>query len=205
MRATIIKTRNYPPHIAGDELSLKISSYPVAARYLAGRLSGEGDSVCELCCGIGVSLAELSKNFDKATGVDSDKKTLDYCRKNLELAGAKNCQLIHGDVSDLELLGKIKAGVVLYDIPYWSDHGGKVSPDKQNPDLPQLIANIRELITDKIVIYTPAHTMHEEAAAKLGPCEFTEVYINGKHDRNFIFLGDLAKQPGKSRIELYAI
>jgi len=202
MRTDIIQTRGYDSGISGDELSLKIASYPATAHYLAERLKNEGDTVCELCCGIGVSLIELAQSFDKIIGVDSDPLVIKDCRKNLERANIANHELLCGDISNRDLLYRIKADVVLYDIPYWSTHAGQVDPEKQNPDLQKLIANIRELITDKIVIYTPTHMTHEEVTALLGECEFMEVYTNGKHDRNFVFLGGLAKYLGKTRVEV---
>jgi len=202
MRTDIIQTRGYDLHISGDELSLKIASYPATARYLAERLKNEGNVVCELCCGIGVSLIELSKTFNKVIGVDNDSRVLDDCRTNLGRANVANHEVICGDVSDPILLSKIKADVVLYDIPYWSTHSGKVDPEKQNPDLRKLITNIRSLITNKIVVYAPTHMTYRDATSALGPCEFVQVYTNGKHDRNFIFLGDLMKSEGESRVEV---
>jgi 16S rRNA G966 N2-methylase RsmD len=202
MRTDIIQTRGYDSNISGDELSLKIASYPVTARYLAERLKNEGNVVCELCCGVGVSLIELSKIFEKIIGIDNDSRVVEDCGKNLEHAGVTNYEVLCGDVSDPILLGKIKADIVLYDIPYWSTHSGQVDPEKQNPDLQQLVANIRNLVTNKIVIYTPTHMTYEEATFALGPCEFMQVYTDGKHDRNFIFLGNLIRQVGKTKIEV---
>lgn len=202
MRTDIIQTRGYDSNISGDELSLKIASYPATAIYLANRLKNEGSIVCELCCGVGVSLIELSKTFKKVIGVDNDPKVIEDCSKNLEHAGITNHEVICGDVSDPDLLSKIKADVILYDIPYWSTHSGKVDPEKQNPDLQKLVANIRSLITDKIVIYAPTQMTYEDVISALGPCEFVEVYTNGKHDRNFVFLGDLIKREGGSRAEV---
>ena len=201
MRTDIIQTRGYNPNISGDELSLKIASYPATARYLADRLKDEGNVICELCCGVGVSLIELSKTFTRVIGVDNDPAVVESCNKNLENAGVTNYKVLCGDVSDRRLLGKIDADIVLYDIPYWSTHDGQVDPKKQNPDLRKLVADIQELITGKIVIYTPTHMTYEEVVAMLGPCEYMEVFTNGKHDRNFIFLGGLAKRVGKTSIE----
>jgi hypothetical protein len=110
--------------------------------------------------------------------------------------------LLCGDVSDRNLLAKIKADVVLYDIPYWSSHEGKVDPERQNPDLRQLITDITETVTPNIVIYAPTHMTYEEVRAKLGDCEYIEVFTNGKHDRNFVFLGGLIEKDGKYRIEV---
>lgn len=202
MREDIIQTRGYSSNISGDELSLKIASYPATARYLAERLKGEGDVICELCCGVGVSLVELSKSFTKVMGVDNSSTVIEDCKKNLERAGVTNHELLCGDISSRELLSKIQADVVLYDIPYWSTHSGKVDPERQNPDLQKLISNIREFITDKIVIYTPTHMTYEEVVEALGPCEFMEVYTNGKHDRNFVFLGELAQKDGVTKVEV---
>jgi len=201
MRDDIIQNRGYDKNIAGSELSLKIASYPSTARYLAERLKGKGDTVCELCCGVGISLLELSKSFSKVIGVDNDPGIIADCEKNLMQAGIENYQLLCGDVSDRNLLAQIKADIVLYDIPYWSTHKGQVDPEHQNPDLKQLVADIRETITSNIVIYAPTH-MAYESAQKLGDCEFIEVYTNGKHDRNFIFLGNLIASSGKGRIEV---
>lgn len=202
MRTEIIKTRGYSSDISGDELSLKIASYPVTARYLAERLKGKGDVACELCCGVGISLIELASVFQKVIGVDNSQSVINDCRKNLEHAGVTNFELLCGDVSSPELLAKLHAEVVLYDIPYWSAHSGKVDPEKQNPDLKTLITNIRKLITDRIVIYAPTHMTYTEIEALVGPCEFVRVYVNGKYDRNFIFLGDLVEQNGETVVEL---
>lgn len=202
MRNSIIQTRGYNKDIAGSELSLKIASYPRTARYLAKRLQEKGSTVCELCCGVGVSLAELSKSFNKIVGVDNDPAVIADCKQNLTRAGAANYELLCGDVSDTNLLTKIKADIVLYDIPYWSRHQGRVDPERQNPDLKQLIANIRRIITQNIVIYAPGHMTYADAKAQLGECDFVEVYVKGRHDRNFIFLGDLISKLGKSRVEV---
>ncbi|MBC7868824.1 class I SAM-dependent methyltransferase [Candidatus Saccharibacteria bacterium] len=202
MRDDIIQSRKYNPQIAGDELSLKISSYSKTARYLAGRLQGKGATVCELCCGVGVSLVELAVSFDKVIGVDNSQLVIDDCRANLEHAQITNYELILGNVSAKNVLQKIYADVVLYDIPYWSNHSGKVNPAKQNPNLGKLISNIRELITEDIVVYAPAHITYETIRNELGQCEYLEVWLNSKHDRNFIFLGSLIQTIGETKIEL---
>lgn len=202
MRNDIIQTRGYDQRITGDELSLKIASYPATARYLAARLKSHGGTVCELCCGIGVSLLELATFFHKVIGVDSDTAILADCKQNLIHAGVENYELLCGDVSDRQLLGKITADIVLYDIPYWSSHNGQVDPERQNPDLSKLVADIRELITSNIVIYAPTHMTYEDASRQLGTCEYLEVYTNGKYDRNFIFLGELIDKEGGSRVKV---
>ena len=202
MRENIISSRGYSQNIAGDELSLKIASYPSTAAYLANRLKGKGETVCELCCGIGISLIELAKAFKNVIGVDNDASILDACKRNLRNVPVENSTLLLGDVSSPELLNKIKADVVLYDIPYWSDHNGKVDAKRQNPDLSTLIKNIRQLITHDIVIYAPSHMHYSEIKALVGECEYVQIYINGKYDRNFIFLGGLIEKPGPHKVEV---
>lgn len=202
MRDDIIQSRKYDPQIAGDELSLKISSYSITARYLADRLQGKGATICELCCGVGVSLVELAVSFDKVIGVDNSQLVIDDCRTNLEYAGVSNFELLTGDVSSRSLLKSIKADIILYDIPYWSNHSGKVNPAKHNPDFGELITNIREFITEDIVVYTPTYVTYEIIRDELGECEYLEVWLNGKHDRNFVFLGSLIQTIGQTKIEL---
>lgn len=202
MRDDIIQSRKYNPQIAGDELSLKISSYSTTARYLAGRLQGKGATVCELCCGVGVSLIELAGTFEKVVGVDNSQLVIDDCRTNLDQAGVINYELLTGDIGAKSILKNIQADIVLYDIPYWSNHSGKVNPAKQNPDLGELITNIREFITEDIVVYAPTYITYETIRVELGECEYNEVWLNGKHDRNFIFLGLLIQTIGETKIEL---
>jgi len=166
------------------------------------RLKNSGGNVCELCCGIGVSLIELAKSFNSLVGVDSDAAVIENCRQNLARAGVTSHTLLCGDVSDRQLLGGITADVVLYDIPYWSNHGGQVDAATQNPDLRRLVADIRQLITSNIIVYAPTHMTYAEASSALGQCEFVKIYIYGRHDRNFVFLGDIANRIGEYAIEL---
>ena len=202
MRDDIIQSRKYDPQIAGDDLSLKISSYSTTARYLADRLQGKGVTVCELCCGVGVSLIELAGTFEKVIGVDNSQAVINDCRANLNHTGVTNFELLTGDAESKALLKNIKADIILYDIPYWSNHSGEVNPAKQNPDLGELITNIREFITEDIVVYAPTYITYETIRDELGECEYHEVWLNGKHDRNFIFLGSLIQTIGKTKIEL---
>ena len=202
MRTDIIQTRGYDKNTAGNELSLKIASYPSTARYLTERLKGKGGTVCELCCGIGISLLELAESFGKVIGVDCEPEVIADCKENLTRAHVNNYELLCGDVSDKKLLAQIKADIVLYDIPYWSSHEGQVDPERQNPDLKELIRNIRSSVTPNIVIYAPTHMTYDDVRLELGECEFAEVFISGRHDRNFIFLGELIEKEGKSRVEV---
>lgn len=201
MKSEIIKRRGYDENIAGSELSLEIASYPTSARYLAERLKDTGNAVCELCCGVGISLIEMAEVFPNIIGVDNDRSVVEACAQNLKRAGINNFKLIHGDASEPKLLRGIEGDVVIYDIPFWSDHNGQTDTEK-NPDLISLIENIRELITRNIVIYTPPYVEYDDILKQFGECEFTEVYLDGRHDRNFVFLGNTIKETGHYKIEL---
>lgn len=194
MRDEIIRKRNYDNSINGSELSLEISSYPVTANYLAERLVKSGDIICELCCGIGISLIEFSHYFDNVIGVDNNPQVIDNAESNLLNADIKNYKLIIGDINDSSILNQINADIVAYDIPYWSDHRGTVK-DK-NPELKSIVKKIQTSITSNIVIYAPTHMTYEGFDKVFNDIEYQEVWIDGKHDRNFIYFGSLVNSPG---------
>lgn len=203
MRNAIIKKRGYPGITAGSDLSLKIASYPISADWLARRLSGKGKSICELCCGVGISLIEFAKLFDNVVGVDNDKHVLRDCEYNISHAHLTNLTLIQSDIQSVNLLSSLKADIVAYDIPYWDNHSDDAATDK-NPNLGEFITSIRRYVTDNIVIYTPPYLEHSYFTQLIGPCELVEVWINNSHDRNFVFLGNLVEQPDKtSTVMLY--
>jgi len=203
-REAIINKRKYRPDILGDELSLYISNYPQAAKHLIKKIKGKGNSVVELCCGIGVTLELLADNFPSVIGVDIDNQVLIYCDKNLQTAGLRNkVTLVQGDINQEEVLKNIKADLVIYDIPYWNiGLTENTGLDQKNPKLEEIIHKIRHLITKNIVIFSAPHFTKQMADHVLGENEFEEIYINGKHDRNYIYLGELAANNVKKEIEL---
>jgi len=202
MRDEVIQKRDYSNSIKGSTLSLKISSYPVTARYLAKRLTKSGNTICELCCGIGISLIEFSRYFDNVVGVDNDPHVVKNARSNLLNAEIGNCELIVGDISDLNVLSQINTDVVAYDIPYWSDHESMLM-DK-NPELKSIVEKIQLSITPNIVIYAPPHMSQKDFAKMFDNFEYQEIWINGKHDRNFIYLGGLIDSSAITRISLHS-
>ena len=200
MRDEVIQKRGYTKSIVGDALSLEISSYPVTAKYLTKRLASYGDTICELCCGIGISLLEFSYAFDKVVGVDNDQQAIENAHNNLMKSGVKNYELLVGNVDDSDTLSKISTDIVAYDIPYWSDHQGSVK--HENPDLKNIVEMIRSEITQDIVIYAPPHMTREDIAQIIEKFEYQAVWLNGKHDRNFIYLGSLINSSEPDRISL---
>lgn len=195
-RNEIIQRRRYFPSIEGNERSLYISSYPIAVEYLSKRIGNPNKSFAELCCGIGVTLMYVGKSFKKITGLDNDPKVLDNCRKNLEHMHLLNkAELIEGDVNDINTLKKIKADIVSYDIPDWDNLN-------QCPDIRIMIMNIRKWISSDIMTAVPAHYSYEKIVEELGPCEYQKVFINGKYDRNYIYLGNLIQKKGITEIHL---
>jgi 16S rRNA G966 N2-methylase RsmD len=200
MRDELIKKRGYDAAIQGDDLSLKISSYPVAARYLAKRLSHKGKTLCELCCGVGVCTVEFSRYFAKVIGIDNDTAVLDCARQNVLNASSGNCEFILGDITDLRLLEGLHADIAVYDIPYWSDHDNAMI--EKNPKLDQVVKNIKKCITTDIVIYTPPTVQIDAIAPIATSFEYQQVFIDGRYDRNYVYLGSLIEKQGATKIDL---
>ncbi len=201
-RESIIQKRGYLSTIAGDQYSLYLSNYPVAAKYLVQKIKNKGTSVAELCCGIGITLTFLSQTFEKVTGVELDSQVPADCKHNL--AGTDNVTLIQGDVTNETILKGIHADIVIYDVPYWVS---KNLPDgsnvlDHNPDLAILTRKIRESITKNIIIFAPPFITYEEASKLLGLCELQKVFINDRYDRNYIYLGNLIETEGVTEIRL---
>lgn len=198
-KLSIIQKRGYPKEISGDKFSLYISNYPIIVEYLSKRVGNPNKTLVELCCGIGVTLMYLKNNFKKIIGVDIDKKILNYSSKNLKLVKLeKKSELICGDVNDLELFKRIKADVVVYDIPYWQEHEseGKGDLTKKNPELKSLVDKIKKYISGDIVIFAPPKYSYSLIKSQLGELEYEKIFINGKYDRNIVYLGNLKKKTG---------
>ncbi len=202
-RQRLIQKRGYSSDIQGDEVSLYISNYVDAAEYLAKRIGKKDKTVVELCCGIGVTLEQLARNFQRAIGVDLDPQILAWCKHNLTKAGViDNVTLIQGDIGDSELLETIQADVAVYDIPFWDIGISKdVHSSHENPNLKATVEAIRKFITSDIVICVPAHYTYDMAVDDLGKCEYQEIY-RPDHKRSYIYLGSLIQQPGITKLEL---
>ena len=207
-RSDLIKKRDYKEVIVGDNLSLYIANSPVSARYLAGRIGNSEKTLLELCCGVGVTLEAMSRVFSNVIGVDYDQEVLEQCEKNLKDIGTRGkIKLVHGNVTDIKLIKTLSADVVIYDIPYWypekyPSYTSTRKEDVSNPDLNELISAIREHITKDIVIFAPREQLYDYFHKLLGDCESQRVFVDGKHDRNYIFLGGLIESKGETEIKL---
>ncbi len=207
-RASLIRKRGYREDIKGDALSLYLSNYPVAAQYLAERIGSEKKVLVDLCCGVGVTLEYLARHFKRIIAIDIDEKVLHACRGNLQAAGVLDKTiLIQGDVRDEAIFQNLKGDIVIYDIPYWYPHKylnytTKTEMDVENPDLGTVINRIRKYISNDIIIFTPPTMNYEFLKDIVGECECRKVFINGKHDRNYVFLGELVRQKGATVAEL---
>lgn len=201
----IIEKRGYRKNIKGDKFSLYISNYPVNANYLKSRLGNPDFILAELCCSIGITLEYLVPAFKKVIGVDIDKKVLEKCKNNLQEIGLfHKVELIQGDISNNNVLKQIKADIVIYDIPFWYPYKQKNQGDllAKNPPLKELIRKIQENITSNIVIFAPPEWKYEYFKKELGVIEFEHVYINNKHNRNQVYLGNLINEEGETQIKL---
>jgi hypothetical protein len=201
----IIEERGYRKNIKGDKFSLYISNYPCNAKYLKSRIGNSNLVLAELCCSIGISMEYLAPGFKKVIGVDIDSNILNTCKINLKESGQfSNTDLIHGDVFDDEVLKKIKADIVIYDIPFWYPHEQEKKGNMidKNPPIKPLIEKIKTHITSNIIIFSPPEWKFEYFLEELGIIEYEEVFIDAKHNRNQIYLGELVKTVGKTKIEL---
>ena len=204
-REEIIARRGYRKNILGDKFSLYISNYPVNANYLKSRIGNSELVLAELCCSIGITLEYLAPVFKKVIGLDIDKQVLESCKKNLMNAGLiDKAEFIEGDVFKDAILKNIDADVVIYDIPFWYEHQqeNKGNLIDKNPPLEKLIQKIRKYITRDIMICSPPEWKYKSMIEELGEMEFEKVYVDGRHDRNQIYLGNLIHQSGITQIEL---
>lgn len=201
----IIDRRGYRKNIEGDKFSLFISNYPSNANYLRSRIGNSKFVLAELCCSIGVTIEYLAPAFKKVIGVDIDKDTLQTCKTNLIASGFKDkVELILGDVFDDNLLKSIEADIVIYDIPFWYPHQQENQGDlvAKNPPLEELIKKVQDFITPNIIIFSPPEWSYESFKKQIGLIEFEQVFIEGTHNRNQIYLGDLIKHVGETEIGL---
>ncbi len=201
----IIQYRGYRNNIKGDKFSLYISNYPINARYLASRIGNTDHTLAELCCSVGVSLEYLAPVFKKVIGVDIDQEVLETCKTNLITAGCiDKAEIICGDVFDDAVLQSIKADIVIYDIPFWYpyEQENKGNLIDKNPPLKALIEKIKKYVTTDIIIFSPPEWKYEYFLEELGECEYEKVIINGRNNRNQIYLGGLIQARGKTKIKL---
>lgn len=201
----IINRRGYRQDIKGDKFSLYISNYPANAQYLKSRIGNSELILAELCCSIGITLEYLASGFKKIIGIDLDKDILEICKTNLTKSGfIAKAELIHGDVFDDNILKNITADIVIYDIPYWYAHKQENQGDlvDKNPPFKELIKKIRNYISPNIIIFSPPEWEYAYFVNQLGMIEFEQVFIDGLHNRNQIYTGDLIKVNGKTKIEL---
>lgn len=202
----IIKRRGYRKNIVGSKFSLYISNYPVVVRYLKERFGDPTKILAELCCGIGVTLEYIADAFKQVIGVDIDKKILDQCRDNLKSVGlSERCTLILGDINDDEILKNIKADIVIYDTPFWFPHEYEKQGDltMKNPTLRLTIQRIQKFITKDIIILCSPNFDYDVIKEEVSSCEFQKVFINGKYDRNHVYLGGLKQKDGIIELKLY--
>lgn len=206
-RKNLVEKRGYRGDISGDTLTVCLSNNPKAAKWLADRIGDTDKVVLELCCAIGVTLEHLAPVFKRVVGVDIDKGVLNDCRQNLQnLNLLHKVDLVCGDAGDVAFLKTLRADTIIYDIPYWypdryykysdEDHSG------QNPDLLELIINIRKYISEDIVVFAPKEKGYEYFKEVIGECECVSIFVDDKHDRNYVFFGELIKQTGENSVYL---
>jgi tRNA1(Val) A37 N6-methylase TrmN6 len=194
--------RKLPQYIDGDDLSLKISSYPVFLTHLSERLGCKYSVLLELCTGIGIGLIYLQKNFKTLYGIEIDPSIVEISKLNLIKAElSSKVSVIQADVVNILNFTNLKPDVVIYDIPYWSDHNAGLL--KRNPDIKALFEKINTHLTKNIIIYSPPrfdYTYYKDLF--VSDLEVEEIFINNKHDRNVLFFGNLVNKVGSTKVFL---
>ena len=142
--------------------------------------------------------------FRKVIGIDVDFEVVMSCKQNVAEADLSDrVDIFHGDVFDLSLFADISADIVIYDIPYWVskilDDGTDVLV--KNPNLFSIVEQIRKYIGNEIIIFAPP-SLSVDQIHQLGAFEYQQVMINGRHDRNYIYLGDMIQRVGVTKIDL---
>lgn len=72
----------------------------------------------------------------------------------------------------------------------------------KNPPLKELVKKIQAYITSNIIIFAPPECSYEYFEKQLGIIEYEQVFIDQKHNRNQVYLGDLIKEKGKTEVKL---
>ncbi|WP_350292425.1 class I SAM-dependent methyltransferase [uncultured Croceitalea sp.] len=201
----IINRRGYRKNIKGDRFSLFISNYPSNLKYLRSRIGNSELILAELCCCIGVTLEYLAPAFKKVIGVDNDKDILEICKVNLQEVGHDDkVELIYGDVFEDDILKSIDADIVIYDVPFWYAHKEENQGDLRlkNPPLRELISKIQNYITSNIIIFSSPEWDYEYFEKRLGIIEFEKVFIDHEHNRNQIYMGNLVRKVGRTKVNL---
>lgn len=205
-RETIIAKRKYSETIKGSQYDLYLSNYPSSADYLAIRIGDSEKTLAELCCGIGITTERMARVFKKITAIELNNETIACCRENIRKAGLLDkVTLLQGDVADSSTLKGVSADIVIYDIPYWVSKTLEDGTDilTKNPKLVDVVNSIKRTITDDIVIFAPPSLTHQDAKDLLGEHEYERITINGRYDRNYIYLGGLIRRLGITNMKLH--
>ena len=204
-RESIIRRRGYRKDIQGDIFSLYITNYPVTALYLGNRIGDKDKVLVELCCGIGGTLEYVAEKFKHVIGIDIDETRVGQCVANLKSVGlSQKATVVLGDIEDDSIIREVKADIAIYDVPFWMPYESERHGDltKKNPMFRSTIKRIRKFICEDIVIYCPPEYDYEMVKGHVGPCEYQRVSINGRHDRNLVYLGSLKLKDGITELRL---
>ena len=60
----------------------------------------KGNSAIDLYCGVGLFTLPLSRRFDHVSAVEANERATAFARRNLELAGLNNAEVVTGDVGN---------------------------------------------------------------------------------------------------------
>ncbi|MEM2956537.1 MAG: class I SAM-dependent methyltransferase [Candidatus Pacearchaeota archaeon] len=194
----------YQEKIFAPKKFVRFATPADVARYRAERL--KCNTIVDLGAGIGGQTIAFAETCKKVIAVEIHPEQIEILKKNIEILGIKNVEIIIGNALDEIVIKKIKAmkpDIVFCDTE--RAEKGKRSIDELKPDIWKLIEEYSK-ITEKIAIEIPPFISDLNRLKEEYEKEF--ISLNGKLNRLTIYLRKLKKceksavsLPSKSRIE----
>lgn len=119
--------------LAGETYSYSAEAFFQANRYLIPKLietaigESTGATALDLYCGVGLFSLPLARRFEKVTGVEGNWRSVKLARKNADMAGIANIELVHRNVERFLTSGACtSAEFVLLDPPRTGPEDGVI-------------------------------------------------------------------------------
>jgi hypothetical protein len=194
----------YQEKLIAPKAYVRFSTPADAAKYRAERL--KCNCIAEIGAGIGGQTIALAETCKKVIAVESNAEMFEILKKNVEILGLKNVELVLGDALADSVIKKIKSDkpdIVFCDTE--RPEKGKRSISDLKPDIWQLIEKYSK-ITDKIALEVPPFTndlnrltekYEKEFISSFGELNRLTLYFNKlkKVERSVVSL------PSKARLE----
>lgn len=117
-----------------DEQGLRYATPDVVARHRAKRLGAHGDVAVDPACGVGIQLAFLAREVDRATGAELDPDTAEFARRNLAALEAE-ATVVVGDSLETGTRAQLPDPEILVCDPARDPEAEERTLDGLSPDL----------------------------------------------------------------------